>query len=570
LRGGGTLTLLTGTVNNYKKAAFGADGQYTYQVIRIPLYYNLTLEADITAPNWDGATGGVIVMAVMNTLDMNGHSISVSGAGFRGGGGVQLVADGPGAGNRDFMNVSPIDDNINVRIGNDAPKGEGIARTPRLINSNNYGALLRYAEEGYPGGSFGRGAPGNAGGAGSDDQTQGNYNNSGGGGGGNGGAGGRGGNSFNYNGPYGGYPGAPFAQQSAFRLVMGGGGGAGDNNDGSGTPGGGLASSGAPGGGIAIITAGAIINPGFVVAHGSNGNTTVGRDASGGGGAGGGVLINAGSGHSNLIVYVHGGDGGSNFYDDFTFPPQHGPGGGGGGGVIYSNGTLNAAFYSGGEAGTTNSDVGLINYSATAGAAGILVTGAVMAFPPGCTVLPMHFGMVNGKRNGAQVLINWEVTNEKDIANYIIERSNNGSNFVTAGMISKRGNGEIGRYNFSDASAGTEATVFYRIKARGIDGQFFLSKIITIKTDFSEGALDISPVPAIGHSTIRWLSTGINKLQITVFDVAGHAVLTRQYQLKTGLNELLLTNLQSLPNGTYFVKASDGASYRNGKLVIHN
>jgi hypothetical protein len=85
-----------------------------------------------------------------------------------------------------------------------------------------------------------------------------------------------------------------------------------------------------------------------------------------------------------------------------------------------------------------------------------------------------------------------------------------------------------------------------------------------------EGALDISPVPAIGHSTIRWSSTGINKLQITLFDVTGHAVMSRQYQLKSGLNELLLTNLQSLPNGIYFVKASDGASYRNGKLVIHN
>ena len=122
----------------------------------------------------------------------------------------------------------------------------------------------------------------------------------------------------------------------------------------------------------------------------------------------------------------------------------------------------------------------------------------------------------------------------------------------------------------SDASTGTEATVFYRIKARGTDGQTFLSKVITIQTDFAEGALDIGPVPAIGHVTLRWPSTGINKLQVTVFDVTGHAVLGRQYQLKTGLNELRLTDLQSLPNGVYFVKASDGAHYRNGKLVIHN
>ena len=565
---GGTLTLLTGTVNNYKKAAFGTDGQYTYQVIRVPVYYSLILNADITPPNWDGATGGIIVMAVMNTLNMNGHTINVTGAGFRGGGGVQLV--GGTSTTRDFAAVSPTNANISAQVGNHASKGEGIAGTPRLINNNNYGSLLQNTEEGYPGGSFGMGAPGNAGGGGSDDATPINANNSGGGGGGNGGAGGKGGNSYGTNGPYGGYSGAPFGQGNGLRLVMGGGGGAGDTNNGTGSPGGGLASSGAAGGGIVTINAGTIINVGFVYANGSSANSIIVNDGSGGGGAGGSVLINAHSGHSGLTVFANGGNGGSNFWNGGL--PPHGPGGGGGGGVIYTDGTLNAASSAtGGTAGTTNSGSGTINYGALAGAGGIFVTGPVIVFPPGCMVLPMEFLFIKGKRNGTQVLINWEVTNEKDVTNYIIERSNNGSDFVIAGKVSKTpGNGEISKYNFSDASAGTEGTVFYRIKARHADGQTFLSKVITIQTGSAEGALDISPVPAIGHSTIRWSSTGINKLQITVFNVTGHAVLSRQYQLKTGLNELLLTNLQSLPNGIYFIKASDGVSYRNGKLVIRN
>jgi hypothetical protein len=566
---GGTLTLQAALLNNYQKSAFGADGQYTYQIIRVPVYYNLILDADITPPNWDGATGGVIVMAVMNTLNMNGHSIIVTGAGFRGGGGVAL-AGGTGT-TRDFVVVSPTNSNISALVGNHASKGEGIAGTPRLINSNNYGSLLRDTVEGYPGGSFCMGAPGNGGGGGSDDGTPINANNSGGGGGGNGGAGGRGGNSYGTNGPYGGYPGAPFAQGSALRLVMGGGGGAGSTNNGTGSPGVGLASSGVAGGGIVIISAGTLINSGFIYANGSSANSTIVNDASGGGGAGGSVLINAHNGHSGLTVYVNGGNGGNNFWNGGINSP-HGPGGGGGGGVIYTDGNLNAASsVTGGTAGTTNNGSGTITYGAQAGAGGISVSGPVMVFPPVCVVLPMEFLLVKGKRNGTQVLMNWEVTNEKNVTKYIIERSNNGYDFFTAGIVSKKpGNGEIGKYNYSDASAGTETTAFYRIKAPGADGQTFLSKVITIQPGPTEDALDISPVPAIGHSTIRWASTGNNKLQITLFDVTGHAVLSRQYQLKTGLNELLLTNLQSLPNGIYFVKASDGASYRNGKLVIHH
>ncbi|HEX6432374.1 MAG TPA: hypothetical protein VF008_31995 [Niastella sp.] len=564
---GGTLMLQTGTVNSYKKAAFGTDGQYTYQVIRVPVYYDLTLNADITPPNWNGTTGGVIVMAVMNTLNMNGYSINVSGTGFRGGGGVQLRG-GTGT-TRDFVTMSPPNDSISGVKGNHASKGEGIAGTPRLVNSNNYGSLLLNTEEGYPGGSFGRGAPGNGGGGGSDDATPINANNSGGGGGGNGGAGGKGGNSYSTNGLYGGYPGAPFAQRSPLRLVMGGGGGAGDSNNGTGTPGSGLASSGAAGGGIAIISAGAIINPGVVLANGSDGNVTISNDAAGGGGAGGSVLINARSGHSNITVSANGGNGGTNYWTGLS---PHGPGGGGGGGVIYSDGILNAAStVSGGIPGTTNSASGLINYGAQPGAAGELVTGPVMGFPPGCMVLSMKFLSVNGKRNGAQVLINWEVSDDKNVTNYIIERSDNGANFFTAGIVSKKpGNGDISKYTFSDASTNKDATAFYRIKVLDADGQKMFSKVITLKTVFADGSLELSPVPADGYSIIRWVSGAKSNLTITLIDVAGHTVLQRQYRLKTGVNELLLTNLETLRAGIYFIKAWDGASYRNGKLVIHH
>jgi hypothetical protein len=478
---GGTLTLQTGTVNNYKKADFGADGQYTYQVIRVPVYYDLILNASITPPSWDGATGGVIVIAVMNNLNMNGRVINVTGAGFRGGGSVRLGGTGINS-TPDFVTVSPANGST---VGFHASKGEGIAGTPRLINSNNYGSVQQNTQEGYPNGSFGMGAPGNAGGGGSNDAHPLNRNNSGGGGGANGGAGGKGGNSYGTGGPYGGYPGAPFAQQSPLRLVMGGGGGAGDTNDGTGNPGSGLASSGGAGGGIVIISAGAIINQGYVLANGIHGNATVINDASGGGGAGGSVSINARSGHFNITVYAEGGFGGSNFWDRAS---PHGPGGGGGGGVIYTDGALRSTSVAGGVAGGTNTPSGTINYGAQPGAAGITVTGPVMPFPA-CAVLPLKPGTGNGRRDG---------------------------------------------------------------------------------TVLNEGAL-ISPVPAFSYATIRWSSPGNNKLHITLFNVAGHAVLNRQYRLKRGSNELLLTNLETLPAGIYFMQASDGVSNRNGKLVIqHN
>ncbi len=54
--GGGVLNISAGLTNAYSNSAFGANGQYTYQVIRVPNYYNIQLTAPgITTATWNGS-----------------------------------------------------------------------------------------------------------------------------------------------------------------------------------------------------------------------------------------------------------------------------------------------------------------------------------------------------------------------------------------------------------------------------------------------------------------------------------------------------------------------------------
>jgi hypothetical protein len=116
-------------------------------------------------------------------------------------------------------------------------------------------------------------------------------------------------------------------------------------------------------------------------------------------------------------------------------------------------------------------------------------TNPVLISSLGCVIVPMQFLVVNGKRNGSQVLINWEVINEYEVINYFIERSSNGNDFVTAGLVGNiPGNGNISKYTFSDALAGKKARVFYRIKAQDAAGQSIFSKTITVQPVLKEGA----------------------------------------------------------------------------------
>ncbi|WP_187270060.1 Ig-like domain-containing protein [Pontibacter qinzhouensis] len=354
--GGGTLTVAN-LVNSYSNENFGTQGQKRYQVIQVPQYIAATLGATITAPAWNGATGGIVVLDVAGNLNFNGNGINVNGLGFRGGAGRNLTG-GSGITNSDYRSLST--------VGGHAQKGEGIAGTPAFVYTAGATSPTSTGFEGYPGGSMARGAAGNAGGGGTDGNPSANDQNSGGGGGANYGAGGRGGNSWSSNLSIGGFGGNLFAPVATSRLVMGGGGGAGTTNNSTGTPSGGLASSGAAGGGIIFVRAGSVSGTGALSANGSNAISTATNDGTGGGGAGGSVLITTLTQASTTIsVTANGGTGGSNTGGGTA----HGPGGGGGGGVIYSNSPLVAATAALGVAGTT---AGNTTYNATNGAVGFV------------------------------------------------------------------------------------------------------------------------------------------------------------------------------------------------------
>ncbi len=392
--GAGTIITIKGTgVNNglnytYRSSvATATDGQRSYQVIRVPQYSSLTLSTGATAVPWNGSVGGVFAVDVAGQLTLGG-TIDMYGKGFRPGAGRQISGGGGTGANTDYRT-----DTIALP-GKNGSKGEGIAGTPKYVldyfdpkqfnpfnaaNTNNPTIAPTFttnALEGYPNGSYARGAPANAGGGSTDgNPLNTNDQNSGGGGGSNGGDGGRGGRAWNSQLATGGYGGKAFTTtdvDSGKRLLMGGGGGAGTTNNGSrsdsrtrtagnfGTPGtnstdpisSGIYSSGGAGGGVVILRASTMAGTGTVDVRGVTG-LSVGRDGAGGGGGGGTAYITANSSTAAITVDANGGAGGW-----ATFGSAHGPGGGGGGGVVVRKTgltiTSNLAGGGGGETGATN------------------------------------------------------------------------------------------------------------------------------------------------------------------------------------------------------------------------
>ncbi|MEQ1535303.1 MAG: hypothetical protein ABL923_05445 [Burkholderiaceae bacterium] len=325
----------------YVQDALATTNRRTYQIIRVAQYSSATLTGNVTAPNWNGSTGGVVLLDVTGTLNMGGFTIDVAGRGFRGGGGQ--VWNGTADTAITYVTATNITTNLA------GFKGEGIVGTPAYIYNSVTNAVVATGTD-YTAGGQGKGAPGNAGGGG--DNWNGTRDNGGGGGGGNGAIGGFGGYGWSGAGwPAGttqdlrGIGGAAFAQNSTSRLVMGGGGGAGANNN---SPG--LTSSGGAGGGIVMIRAGTMTGTGTINANGANGLTQTANDSGGGGGAGGSVLVNTVSNTvGTLTINARGGIGGDSFVTGTT---AHAGGGGGSGGVVFSDGGITSL--TGANNGVTN------------------------------------------------------------------------------------------------------------------------------------------------------------------------------------------------------------------------
>lgn len=395
---GGVLSI-TPTVNTYlnEEAAVVSGtvdkGRSRYQIIRVPRYANLTIPAgmSVTAAAWDGEKGGIVVMDVAGTLNMSTTgSINADQLGFRGG--YSRLLTGCGSANcgtgTPFTTISRHASTINVG----GSKGEGILGTPRHVYTKDE-VNIDTGIEGYPSGTHGRGAPGNAGGGGNDDDPANNDENCGGGGGSNGSRGGKGGIAWsNSAADWGGFGAEAPGFLSTSRIILGGGGGGGTRNNAG-------PSSGGSGGGIVMLKVGSITNAGLITANGKNAAATD-NDGGGAGGAGGSVYISATTPASlgGLTVSAQGGTGGSAWALQApagTPGRRHGPGGGGGGGVIYTNGAVGSADVQPGNAGitTTAND----NYGSTG-----------RGFP----------GITNGINNAASVAITYptQATSCTDLA----------------------------------------------------------------------------------------------------------------------------------------------------------
>lgn len=519
------------------------------QLVSVPMYTNVTVSGAVTGAPWDpiSGTGGVIALQA-ETIFLNAD-INGSGIGFTGGP-LQNYPNG----NYDCNFITAVNDYFlplmppgGGQLISAAPKGEGIA------------AFITNAE-------YARGKQANGGGGG-------NNHNSGGGGGSNYGAGGQGGmksleSAFQCHGQAPGVGGLSLSAQGYTpannRVFLGGGGGAGHENNAVGQPGG-------IGGGIVFVTANSIVGAGASIqangarpinpAHAAD-PLSAGGDGGGGGGGGGTVVLNINSVSGNIIASAAGGRG-SDAARTGTTSDCPGSGGGGGGGVVWMKGgapianvTTTVTGGSNGVGSPLSPTVACRNTAAgaTAGANGAALTGYVVPNHTGsyfCAPLPIReLRSFTGRSSGNENILQWQMQSVQDIEGFDLERTIDRVKYEAIAHANNNGNLS---YTATDA-APNAITCFYRLKVIRANNKIDYSSVIKITTQNSQQFqwLGLMPNPASEAVNIRLLAKENTTVNITLYNSPAQPLYKQQTKLPPGYSNIAIP-LQKFPKGIYWV-----------------
>lgn len=165
--------------------------------------------------------------------------------------------------------------------------------------------------------------------------------------------------------------------------------------------------------------------------------------------------------------------------------------------------------------------------------------------------LPVNFIGLYASRQPNGVSVKWDVADERNVKEYQIERSDNGTIFKTIGSALPNGKNV---YSYIDANAGA-GTLLYRIKNVDIDGKFKYSYILRLKGANSYGdAMRVYPSPARSQTTVEHGKLDPNAT-ISIMNVEGRVIKT--IKPVTGASHTPV-DLSGMATGTYILRLNDG------------
>ena len=185
--------------------------------------------------------------------------------------------------------------------------------------------------------------------------------------------------------------------------------------------------------------------------------------------------------------------------------------------------------------------------------------------------LPLDLLSFTGQLNtNNSVLLNWKTENEINTSHFAIERSIDGSRFVTIGNVTANGRSNIpGAFTYSytdnDATSQSSQKLFYRLRMIDNDGTFKYSTVVSITLPFITNKITVSPNPVINETRVLLTSPESGMVNWKLVDNTGRVTLRGSAQVTKGANNFNI-NMSKLPAGTYYLTVDGSGNEQQLKV----
>jgi len=182
--------------------------------------------------------------------------------------------------------------------------------------------------------------------------------------------------------------------------------------------------------------------------------------------------------------------------------------------------------------------------------------------------LPVTLVNVKAYRNASSNKIEWTNLTESDVAVYEVQRSVNGTAFVTMSSFEARSN-TSSREDYMAVDFQNSPVTYYRIKVKGIDGKVLYSPIVKVAgSNQLQADMVVYPNPVTGKQVTLQLNAVAGNYSLRVFGANGQVVKTETIIHPGGSYSKTIELPGQLPAGHYYMQVTGGEQVISSKLII--
>ena len=189
----------------------------------------------------------------------------------------------------------------------------------------------------------------------------------------------------------------------------------------------------------------------------------------------------------------------------------------------------------------------------------------VKVFNVNCTLLNTQLLDFTGNIINNTGILRWSSESEKNLKQYIVERSIDGINFSQSGVVAAVNDANGASYSFSDPDP-IATVAYYRLKLAGLSGNDNkYSKIIVLynkSASFKVNAVN----PFKVNLKIDLFLPEDGNVVLNLYDVFGKTVSKKNLQLGRGTSQVILDDVERLPAGMYILRTQFNNKIIQNKL----